>query len=86
MLRTFQCGVRDFHAFTSKQLAYLKYNDNQLKHAMKYSEKENRETTDASAQPTIVAEREMGLSPKKKKLLEETMRRHDKAFKMLANM
>lgn len=47
-----------------------------------YSKKENQEITE----PTIVAEREMGLSPKKKKLLEETMRRHDKAFKMLANM
>ena len=53
---------------------------------MKYSEKENRETNTASSQPAIVAEREMGLSPKKRKLLEETMRRHDKAFKMLANM
>jgi len=52
----------------------------------KYSKKQNQETIDASAQPPIVAEREMGLSPKKRKLLEETMRRHDKAFKMLANM
>ncbi|MCZ7392002.1 MAG: hypothetical protein O8C56_01565 [Candidatus Methanoperedens sp.] len=46
-----------------------------------YSKKEAQKITE----PAIVAEREMGLSPKKRKLLEETMRRHDKAFKMLAN-
>ncbi len=47
----------------------------------KYS-KENQEITE----PAIVAEREPGLSPKKRMLLEETMRRHDKVFKILANM
>lgn len=52
----------------------------------KYSKVEHQETTDVSIQPKVVAEREMGLSPKKRKILEETMRRHDKALKMLANM
>lgn len=49
---------------------------------VKYNKIENQEIIE----PTIVAEGEKGLSPKKRKLLEETMRRHDKAFKMLANM
>ena len=51
-----------------------------------YLNKQKQEFTDASSQPPLVAERETGLSPKKRKLLEETMRRHDKAFKMLADM
>ena len=47
----------------------------------KYS-KENQEITE----PTIVAEKEAGLTPEEKKLLKESMRRHDKALRKLANM
>ncbi len=52
----------------------------------KYSKKENQEFIGTSSQPTIVAEREMGLTPEEKKLLKESMRRHDKALRMLADM
>jgi hypothetical protein len=48
----------------------------------KYSKKENQEVTE----PIIVAEKEAGLTPEEKKLLKESMRRHDKALRMLANM
>ena len=51
-----------------------------------YSNKNAHESTAASPQPSIAAEGERGLTPRRKKILEETMRRHDKAFKMLANM
>jgi hypothetical protein len=58
-----------------------------LKHTMEtYPTKNAQESTVASPQPSIVAEGERGLTPRRKKILEETMRRHDKAFKMLANM
>lgn len=53
---------------------------------VKYSKKEPQEPTGASLQPTIVAEKEAGLTPEEKKLLKESMRRHDKALRMLANM
>lgn len=52
----------------------------------KQSKNENKEITSASPQPSLAAEGEGGLTPKRKKILEETMRRHDKALKMLANM
>jgi hypothetical protein len=52
----------------------------------KYSKKENQEFAAASPQPPIVAEGERGLTPRRKKILEETMCRHDKALQMLANM
>jgi len=48
----------------------------------KYSKKEAQETTE----PAIVAEKQPGLTPIEKKLLKESMRRHDKALRMLANM
>lgn len=52
----------------------------------KYSEKENQKPIGASPQPTIVAEKEAGIAPEEKKLLKESMRRHDKALRMLADM
>ncbi len=53
---------------------------------MAIQKKTKSETTDPSAQHPIVAEGKRGLTPKRKKLLEETMHRHDKALRMLANM
>ncbi|MCZ7404005.1 MAG: hypothetical protein O8C67_03625 [Candidatus Methanoperedens sp.] len=50
-----------------------------------YSKKQI-EAPSASPHPSLVAEGERGLTPKRKKILEETMRRHDTAFKILANM
>ncbi|MFZ3060609.1 MAG: hypothetical protein WA102_12845 [Candidatus Methanoperedens sp.] len=50
-----------------------------------YSKKQI-EVLSASPHPSLVAEGERGLTPRRKKLLEETMRRHDAAFKMLADM
>ncbi len=53
----------------------------------KYSREQIQETTDASPQPPpLAAEGERGLTPKRRKILEETMHRHDKSLKMLANM
>ena len=51
-----------------------------------YSNKNAHESTAASPQPSIATEVERGLTPRRKKILKETMRRHDKAFKILANM
>lgn len=50
-----------------------------------YSKKEIQDIN-TSPQPAIAAEGERGLTPRRKKILEETMHRHDKALKMLANM
>lgn len=49
---------------------------------VKYSKIENQEIT----KPTIVAEKEAGSSLEEKKLLKESMRRHDKALRMLVDM
>jgi hypothetical protein len=35
---------------------------------------------------SLAAEREAGLTPQEKKLLKDSMRRHDKALRMLADM
>jgi hypothetical protein len=51
-------------------------------------EKESYDIVDESDLPVIVVgkEKEKGLTPKQEKYLEETMRRHDKALKKLAQM
>ena len=41
---------------------------------------------DESELPVVGKEKEKGLTPKQEKFLEETMRRHDKALKKLAQM
>lgn len=53
---------------------------------MSLSRKEPEDIAKASGQPMIVMEKEKGLTPKQNKFLEETMRRHDKALKKLAQM
>lgn len=55
---------------------------------MSLSRKEPMDTGKTSGQPMIVMEKdkEKGLTPKQNKFLEETMRRHDKALKKLAQM
>lgn len=51
---------------------------------MRYSREEIRRISELG-QPVLV-EKEEGLTPKQKKILEDTMRRHDGAFKKLAEM
>ena len=53
---------------------------------MSYSKKEPVEI--GKGQPVIVMEKDkqMGLTPKQKKFMAETMHRHDKALKKLAQM
>jgi hypothetical protein len=55
---------------------------------MRYTRKNHQDTADELGQPiTIVEEKEeTGLTPKQKKHLEETKRRHDKVFRRLAQM
>lgn len=55
---------------------------------MRYPRKELHDIADESGQSVIVVrkEKEKGLTPKQKKFLEETMNRHDKALKKLAQM
>jgi hypothetical protein len=55
---------------------------------MRYARKESHDIADESELPVIVVgkEKEMGLTPKQKKFLEETMDKHDKALKKLAQM
>lgn len=55
---------------------------------MRYARKESYDVVDESGLPVIVVgkEEEKGLTPKQKKFLEETMHRHDKALKKLAQM
>ncbi len=55
---------------------------------MSLSRKEPKDIGKASGQPMIIMEKdeEKGLTPEEKKILQDTMRRHDKAFKTLANM
>ncbi len=52
----------------------------------KYSKKENQEFTAVSSKPTIVAEREMGLTPEEKQNVKRIMLRNDKVLRMLAEM
>ncbi len=52
----------------------------------KYSKKENQEFIAASPQPTIIAEREMGLTPEEKQTVKRIMLRNDKVLRMLAEM
>jgi len=53
---------------------------------MRYTRKELHNIADKSGQPVRVVEKEKGLTTKQKKFLEETMYRHDKALKKLAQM
>jgi len=55
---------------------------------MRYSRKESYPIADEPELPVTVVgkEDEKGLTPKQKDFLEETMRRHDKALKKLAQM
>jgi hypothetical protein len=52
----------------------------------KYSKKENQEFIGTSPQPTIVAERETGLTPEEKQTVKRIMLRNDKVLRMLAEM
>jgi len=52
---------------------------------MRYIRKEIQDIADESGQPVVI-KKEEGLTPKQKKILEETKRRHDKAFRRLAQM
>ncbi len=54
--------------------------------AMRYTREEIQDIADESGQPVVVVKKEEGLTPKQKKILEETKRRHDKAFRRLAQM
>ncbi|MDO8727106.1 MAG: hypothetical protein Q7J35_13640 [Candidatus Methanoperedens sp.] len=53
---------------------------------MRYTREEIQDIADESGQPVVVVKKEEGLTPKQKKILEETKRRHDKAFRRLAQM
>ncbi len=55
---------------------------------MSLSRKEHQDVAKASGQPMIVMEKEKekGLTSKQEKFLEDTMHRHDKALKKLAQM
>lgn len=55
-------------------------------HAMRYTREEIQDIAGESGQPVVVVKKEEGLTPKQKKILEETKRRHDKAFRRLAQM
>ncbi len=54
--------------------------------SLRYARKESYDIADESELPVIVVGKEKGLTPKQKKFLEETMHRHDKALKKLAQM
>lgn len=56
--------------------------------AMRYTRKDVQDIADELGQPIIdIEEKEAkGLTPKQKKNLEETLRRHDKALKRLSQM
>lgn len=55
---------------------------------MRYTRKELQDIADESSQPIIIVEEKegKGLTPEQKKHLEETKRRHDRAFRRLARM
>ncbi len=55
---------------------------------MSLSRKEHQDIAKTSGQPMIVMEKEKekGLTSKQEKFLEDTMHRHDKALKKLAQM
>ncbi|MDW7733713.1 MAG: hypothetical protein SCH66_14950 [Methanolobus sp.] len=55
---------------------------------MRYTRKEVQDISDELGQPIIVVEEKegKGLTLEQKKHLEETKRRHDKAFRRLARM
>jgi hypothetical protein len=55
---------------------------------MRYARKGSYHIADEPELPVTVVgkEEEKGLTPKQKEFLEETMRRHDKALKKLAQM
>jgi len=55
---------------------------------MRCARKESHDIADESEMPAIVVgnQKEKGLTPRQKEFLEETMHRHDKALKKLAQM
>ncbi len=55
---------------------------------MRYARKVSHDIADESELPVIgvVSEKEKGLTPRQKRFLEETMHKHDKALKKLAQM
>jgi hypothetical protein len=53
---------------------------------MKNPRKELHDIADVSGEPSLAEEEKGGLTSRQKNILENTMNRHDKAFKRLAKM